>query len=394
MGQWVNCPQCGLKHSLRPDGCCPRCHTLVGEAPSTTPAVPHAPLAASPPPLPVAAARGQRPSIAAPAALPDVYDGSVPPAALPRGKPATDDSSVPLGARIAGVLLVLNAVAVVLERVLEKSSGVMPGGPGPALLDIALGIAVVAGSAKALTWTRIRVVLGLVALPIIFIVQGEVLQAVLQIFFSVGLLLLLLGRAGVPRMVLGGATVGLFLALEGVGLLGMTLGQDFLTGFMMAGQLESGVVTEIQGVGSRYRLPLTGEGWRLRRQELARKDNALADRWAFWPAKAAHVMVIAETITPGVMVDMDRLQEAVLSNAREVDPGMTVVSQSDERTSDHRVRVVQARAVSQGNKLRFVYGLHIAEPRIFQVVTFIPEENADETTLTLLRQNAAALEPL
>ncbi len=30
MASWTACPQCGLKHSTRPDNLCPRCHTLVG----------------------------------------------------------------------------------------------------------------------------------------------------------------------------------------------------------------------------------------------------------------------------------------------------------------------------------------------------------------------------
>ena len=29
MADWINCPGCGLKHSRRPDGLCPRCKQSV-----------------------------------------------------------------------------------------------------------------------------------------------------------------------------------------------------------------------------------------------------------------------------------------------------------------------------------------------------------------------------
>ena len=29
MGDWINCPGCGLKHSRRPDGLCPKCKQSV-----------------------------------------------------------------------------------------------------------------------------------------------------------------------------------------------------------------------------------------------------------------------------------------------------------------------------------------------------------------------------
>lgn len=46
---WINCPSCGLKHSPRPDGLCPRCHSRV--AASNEP-LPTQAIGAPPEPLP------------------------------------------------------------------------------------------------------------------------------------------------------------------------------------------------------------------------------------------------------------------------------------------------------------------------------------------------------
>jgi len=326
-----------------------------------------------------------------------VYGGSLPRQTLPTGRVAEEDSAIPLGARLAGGFLVVNAIAVLLETALMRGSapgGGVPGALGSSIIDIVLGVGLLAGAQKVLTLSRIRVALGLLVFPIILLALGQGFQAGFQVVFSGGLLLLLVGRAGVARMALGGATVGLFLALEGVGLLGLAVGQDFLSGLMMMGQLEPGVVSQIEGDDARYRLPLPGEGWRLRKPEAARKDNPLADRWAIWPSKSAHVMVIAEDVPPGGRVDMDQFQAAVVANARQMDPGVTVLDQSEEWASGHLVRLFYTRATAEGIQLRFVYGLHVADSRIFQVITFLPESNADEPTLTQLRQCALGLQPI
>jgi hypothetical protein len=88
MAEWITCPHCSLKHSLRPEGHCPRCKQSVApeaaappESPFPAPPAPPAPTAptapsvvgvtatrrAVPPPLPpgVAGARGPAPARAA-----------------------------------------------------------------------------------------------------------------------------------------------------------------------------------------------------------------------------------------------------------------------------------------------------------------------------------------
>jgi hypothetical protein len=74
MTNWITCPGCGLKHSPRPDGLCPRCRTRTGAANSSPGPAPQQPPATQPFPP------GPPPLDAAP--LPTTpWGGGAPPAA-------------------------------------------------------------------------------------------------------------------------------------------------------------------------------------------------------------------------------------------------------------------------------------------------------------------------
>jgi len=67
------------------------------------------------------------------------------------------------GARIAGVLLILNAILVLIERAVMKSPAGQPAAfstPLPAIIDLVIGGSLVAGRMNLRIWAIVRCVAG------------------------------------------------------------------------------------------------------------------------------------------------------------------------------------------------------------------------------------------
>ena len=349
MPEWTACPQCQLKHSLRADGLCPRCSTPVAE-----------------PGAGGETAHDRRPVLES---------------TLSSASRARDRDDVGLGARIAGAVLVANGLALMIEAGLgvtmgqgaEASAGFRPS-PIAMLFDLVLGGMLLTGNAKALLWTKIRVVLGGLLLPALFFARGESLSGSLQLAFSVGLALLLFGEAGRIRIAVGLLATGLMLALETVGLVGMATGTTPLAGLQYAAGLEGGPVEGVDGVACPYRLTAPGGHWYLRKAEVAHEDNPLSDRWLVWPERDAHVFVIAEQVEPDLVVDLDRFAEVVLDNARNAAPDLEVMDSQPLASGGLRLHT---RGTINGIAIESYYGLYAREPWIFQVYAFTTDHHFD-----------------
>jgi hypothetical protein len=356
MPEWVTCPGCGLKHTARSDGACPRCRQPIVD--SSTPA----PLAAPAPPTDESAQ--QAPS------APQVY--AEPPLTMTYDEPA-----VPSAARAAGLVLIGNGLLhLVATLVMGVSQGPMAfGGLVSVVIDFVVGGYLLAGNERALVWAKVRVGLGLVLLPFIQYAAGGLVLAAFQVAFSAGLLLLLVGTPGVLRLGLGVAASGLCLLLEMAGLLAVGIGTNPLSRFVLSAQTEGSAVKVVDGREFRYRLQTASDGWYLRKTSLSKKDNPEADRWLIHPGQDAHVLVIAERVGATDRVDMDALANVVLQNARNVAPNLTVVQQRPLENPQGAGRLLHTRAKMHGQGMEFYYGLYTREPEVYQLVAFTFEKN-------------------
>lgn len=354
MAEWIVCPQCNLRHSRRPDGTCPRCKS------ATEPGTPDAPQTAS-------AAPTTR------TGLPDIYDGSIPPRAMPTASGyASGEDDIGPGARIAGGILLLNGIALLAEKALLPKSGF---GLGPAsffsaLIDLLIGSMLLTGRNKFLVWARVRAGLGLIVLPIVHAVQGNAFGAGIQVAFSVGILALLIGRAGKLRIGLGTAAAALCLGLEALGLLSVTGGSNPLARMMMAGQLESAPATVVTGVAVPYQLSCPQGQWYLRKPANVHADNPLADRWLVRPDRDAHVIVIAEQLGPGQSIQMARLKEVVLQNARKAAADFEMLEETQIPSAIPQALLLHSRGTAKSIPMEMYHGLFISEPYVIQVIAF------------------------
>ncbi len=278
----------------------------------------------------------------------------------------------------------MNAALVLLSAVLVPASlNLMPlSSPGvmlmPALIDIGVGIALLVGHKGVLPWAIVRVVLGFIVFTTLQAFQEPYL-AVIQIFLSSSFLLLLIGNAGALRMALGGVLFGLY-ALSCVVGFGATLtGKNPLAEVIqvVTGQIEREPAGVVTGFSSHYRLHTPSDRWHLFKTEVAKKRNALADRWLTRPDLDAHVLVIAEKMQ-GKRVMVDALADAVLANARRSATALELVGREPLRTHPQHGRLLHTRTTTKGLELEMLTGTVGVYEHGFQIIAFAPRKSYPE----------------
>lgn len=160
--EWITCPSCGLKHSPRPDGLCPRCRTQVGEPGAQRPLPPNPAFDRANfdrPPSPTASQ-----GAGAPEPMPTApWDGGAAPVpAQPTGASATLSVGSLLSrtfstwwanvGRFAGALLLAYvpifaagaAAAIVIPQRIRANPGLTPQDAARALIPLGVVVAIVA----------------------------------------------------------------------------------------------------------------------------------------------------------------------------------------------------------------------------------------------------------
>jgi hypothetical protein len=339
MSEWVVCGSCQLKHQLRPDGRCPRCKATIGGVSAS---------AIEGPPSQYAPPR---------------HDESAD-APLPEG-------TVPTGARIAGGIFIANGVLTLLQF----AGGFADGGPATGgasvispIFDFVIGGSLIANQSKWLQWAKIRVVLGLVLFSIISFSGGDVAGGVVQIVFSASLMLLLFGNASRPRIAIGSVMSGLVLMLALLGTFMDSTGTNPLGGLTYSGQTEpvpGGVVT---GQLRPYKLTLPNADWLLRKDEFAKGDNELADRWVIRPDVDAHVMVVVEELDDGGYLDVNAYQNAVIENIKATSQNFKLIHDSPAMNGI----VFKSESTIQGMQVNHLIRLYVDKGVAVQVTGFAP----------------------
>lgn len=255
--------------------------------------------------------------------------------------PPVREVSLPTGARLGGGIFVLNAIASGLAWILAtaaQTGSVIT--PVIALFDLMVGGALLLGSLQALPLARIRVLVGGIVLPYLYVSAGQNLVGWVQLVFSASLLALLLGQAGVSRIALGVMGAALLVGLEGLGVAAAVTGTNPLAPLIMGRQLEARKNALLWGDKHSYRIMAPKARWYLRSAQRARADNRFADRWLVRPDVGAHVIVTVETHPPGTKADMKQFGWSLVANAQ---------------ASADDVRIIRDTALSHGLPARLIH---------------------------------------
>jgi hypothetical protein len=276
MPDWVQCPQCGLRHQVRENGLCPKCQNAVSASPEV----------ASPP-------------VAAPA-MPEKAEKPEPPL-------------VTQGQRIAGVVLIVNAFFAIVEAVMSK--GAPDGGAPPmagVVVDAYIGYTMAVGKPKAHALGLVRIGLGAVIWGGLALLRGDYAQLAVQLVFSGSLAMLIAGDASKVRVAAGAGLAGLCLLLEALGL-AILAGHNPVSDAVARGQGNTPAAGLVRGSSFDYCVDVPN-GWYLRGAEQTKAGNPLADRWLTRPDADAHVMIMVEQLSGPV--DQQRLEKALEDDAR------------------------------------------------------------------------------
>jgi hypothetical protein len=332
MADWIACPGCGLKHSARPDGTCPRCGVQVAAATGASSDA----AGGSPLPPQVAMLGYVAPGEARPAG---------PPAYPPSPAAAAPDAPLPLGARVAGAVLLANAVVGLGVFLAGRSGGPIaaPFAVGTNLVDLILAVGLLSSRAWARAWALVRTGLGgLIFTPLLWMSLGP-LFGLLQLAFSLGVLALLVGEAGPVRLAAGLAGSGGTLALLALMAASPPAGRAVraLAADVAArgGHLEA-VARAAEGT---WRLPLPPDRW----HEPLMPGRDL-DGGASWPEEDAHLVVVSRPLPAGAS---DRAQENMGAVADGAIRGMAAKS----RTFVEKERVAFPRAHGAGLAVRAAF---------------------------------------
>src|SRR2546428_1515207 len=276
MSMSIPCPQCGLTQETPADRICRGCANAIS-------------------------------SLVAPAR-----------SVLGLGKEAAA-KAIPGGARVAGVVLLLNAAANALTMIKQ--------GPGSdplahhevkgMIVDLIVGGGLLAGKANLQKWAIVRVILGMILFGAMFGAQKDMTSLAFQVVFSAALLLMLIGDAGKVRIGAGVALSAACLLLATVGVVQTYTGSNLAAAALLESKGEiSPAAGQLKGEQYGYCLSVPAHQWYLRAREVAAKDNAAADRWLTRPDLDVHVLIIGESVAPTMRINQEKFEQAVIEEMK------------------------------------------------------------------------------
>jgi hypothetical protein len=151
---------------------------------------------------------------------PPASDTQSPPPAPPSSVASLTGPNITRGARIAGAFLIVNGVLVLGEKLAMPHAGSIGIAP---LFDFLIGGTLVAGHGKYRSWAIVRAALGAVVFTAMQLAGGDYIAGAMQIAVSGALLALLLGDAGVARIVVSCVVFGLYAVISLLGLIFVTM---------------------------------------------------------------------------------------------------------------------------------------------------------------------------
>jgi hypothetical protein len=279
------------------------------------------------------------------------------------------------GARIAGVLLLVNAALVVVENVVMPSAKGATNGVVPAVIDVLIGASLVRGDRKYLNWAIVRAVGGAVIWTALSLANGERFMAAMQVLVSASLLGLLVGQPGRARSAAACLAFGLYGLVEVAGVVSLTTGFNPIasTTMQLSGELEREPAGTVHGVAFDYALTAPTTSWHLYKAEVMHQNNPSADRWLVRPDLDAHLLVIAEQLEPGMTLELKNLSKAVVDNVRKAAPDLVVLE--DGPMTDREGWLLRYKATTSGLAAEFYVGLYARGRNVVQVQGFAAQKS-------------------
>jgi hypothetical protein len=286
------------------------------------------------------------------------------------------------GQRIAGGLMLVNAIVLLLEKAMmpDTGAGLPTGLPSttvvPAIIDLVIGSMLLSNNNKVVGLAIVRVVLGLLLFGGAFAVQADYLMAAFQVVVSTSFLLLLVGQAGRARIVAAIVLFTGYLAMEALGAYVIATGHNPMgtTFAALRGDIDGAPAGEVAGISSAYTIRAPSSEWYLRDRGAAKIDNPLADQWLMRPALDAHVAVIDEHV-PGMAAPVDLLANAVLDNMRSAGRGVEDLGREPLAKFPANGRLLHVRGNVGGQDIESLIAVVSIYEHSYQLMALAPRTN-------------------
>ena len=380
MAGWATCSGCGLKHTRRPSGTCPRCGQAV-EPPDDATAPLLRAVSSQPPPPPPRALPSRQPSPlprAVPSEqtppLPQAFSSPEPPPLQLGASIESEDDRLGNAARLAGALMIVNGVLLLAEQGAMGTSA----NAGSVIGSFLIGGLVAFGSTRAALFAQVVAFLGLTFLSLSLLGKGQSLLAGLQLSYSAGLLLLLFRRAPTWRAVAGVILVALPFGMQCFGLYGIATGHFPLARLLAAKDLTDLKSGSVHGAKFQYLVDNPGKTWSARSQAALAREHTAADLWLTRPDRDAHILIVPEALSANMTLDMDRFQAAVLKNYAAY--AFVIREQSPIPGTVGDARLLRGKGHMPTGDLEFMIALYVQPPYAAQVVGFGPTVSFGEVS--------------
>lgn len=280
-----------------------------------------------------------------------------------------------LAHKIAGIVLIINAIVIVLELVLMSDEG---GSAGTSIsgvvAGVVIGVMLLTGHPKGLIWARIAVVIGAVAFTAMPLIGGDLITAIFQLAFSGSLMLLLFGSPKKGRIITSLAIIGPWLLIVIVGFVAELTGINYLGAAIgdASYDLQELPNNTLNGKSAEYTVTFPpSENWRQLNQQQLSETNPVADTWVMDSGRDAHVLVIVEEGEP----DLDTWADAVIDHASSAASKFEVVHRSATQTNlGLEGKIVETSSIIDGMAIKHRFGLFVSGGRAYQVVCFTGHE--------------------
>jgi len=282
-----------------------------------------------------------------------------------------DPETISIGARIAGVVLILNALSAFYAAIVLQVPLTGPSRSTSAVVDLILGGLLVLGRRKVVPFCVVRIVLGAVLFLGLSLNSGDVASAVMQLALSGSLLGLLLGSPGGARLVLSSAAAAAYVLFAGIVLHTGTRARS-AEALLGSNEIEAIGEEGVRGVGYDYHFKAPNAQWYVRSQEVTKRENPVADQWLVRPDKDAHFIIVVETLQ-GEGVDVGAYQNAVLENLKNAASRVEVLETGSLFEDYEQSRRVHVRAAVMGLSIDYTYGLVVSRDQGYQFIGFAGE---------------------
>jgi hypothetical protein len=294
------------------------------------------------------------------------------PSLAPSYREAELANPLPLGPRIAGGVLIINALFVLAALALGMQSALNVSPFVPALIDILVGIYLIRGSWSILPWAKARVILGGVVYGLIAAVDGDFISMGATIAFSVSLLLLLYGKPKRIRISVSLVVIALVFLLDLFGF------QQALTGTSFLGQAINRLAYKaspskdpvFQGTLVDYTIGPLDSAWMRRDDAAAKNDNPKADLWLVHPAYDAHIIVVPDIAPAAGVLDLETYTDLVIELTSAGFDDFVVITWAPLTQGRTPGNVVEMTGESEGLDLRFRIGLFVEGNYYVEIACF------------------------